>query len=83
MPATACQIDHHRWIKWGRILECLQADEELEIGILLDLLHQFFVGEAQARLDDQSAKCHSIRLGRCSKALAELRRSHLPGLPRA
>jgi hypothetical protein len=55
-------------------LEGLQADEELEIGICLDLLHQFFVGEAQASLDDQSAERHSEWLGGRSKALAEPRR---------
>jgi hypothetical protein len=68
------KIDHHRWIKRGRILEGLQTDEELEIGIFLDLLHQFFVGEAEASFDDQCAKCHSKWLGGRSKALAELRR---------
>jgi hypothetical protein len=68
------KIDHHRWIKWGQILESLQTDEELEIGIFLDLLHQFIVGEAEASFDDQQcAKCHSKWLSGCSKALAELR----------
>ena len=55
-------------------LKGLQADEELEIGILLDLLHQFLIGESQASLDDQRTERHSEWLGGCSKTLAELRR---------
>jgi len=49
---NSCHYHHHRWIKRGRVLEHLQADEELEIGVIFDLLHQFFVGEAQPSLDD-------------------------------
>jgi hypothetical protein len=58
----------------GRILEGLQTDEEFEIGILLDLLHQFFIGEALASLDDQSTERHSECLCGRTEALAELRR---------
>ncbi len=55
-------------------MEHLQVDEELEIGVLLDLLHQFFICNPKARLDDQGAQRHLKRLGTRSKALAELRR---------
>ena len=41
---TLAEIHHHRWIKWRRILKGLQANEELEVGILLDLLNQLFIG---------------------------------------
>ena len=38
-------IHHHRWIKWHRILKGLQSNEKLDLGILLDLLNQLFIGE--------------------------------------
>ena len=68
------EIGHHRWIKWRRILECFQADEELQVWVFLDLLDQFFVREPEISLDDQCAQCYAEGLCRCANALAELRR---------
>ena len=53
-------------------MKCLQADEELEIGVLFDLLNQFFISQPHAGLDDQGAQCHAKWLCRGAKALAEL-----------
>lgn len=53
--------------KWG-----FQANEELEIRILLDLLNQFNIRESQAGLDDQCTKSHSKWLSWRTKPLAEL-----------
>jgi hypothetical protein len=46
----------------------------LEIGIFLDVLDQFFIGDAPASRDDQSAKRHAEWLGGRTIAFAELRR---------
>jgi len=44
----------------------------LEVKILLDLLHQFFIRDTLAAFDDQCAQRHSKSFGRCSKSIAKL-----------
>ena len=66
------EIDYYRWIKRCGILKSLKADEELKIRILLDLLHQFFIGKPLAGLDDQRTKGHAEWFSGCSKTPAEL-----------
>ena len=56
------------------MLECFQADEELEIWTLHDLLDQLFVREPETGLDDQCAEYHAKGLCWRSKSLAELSR---------
>jgi hypothetical protein len=53
-------------------LKGLQADQELEIWILFDLLNQFLIREPHARLDDQGPLRHAEGLCRYTKSLAEL-----------
>lgn len=65
-------IHHHRWIKRGRELESLQANEQLEAGILLDLLNQLFLCEPHTNLDDQCTKSDSNGLAGALKTSAEL-----------
>lgn len=45
-------INHHQRIKRCRVVEGFQANEELQILILLDLLNQIFIGETQTGLDN-------------------------------
>ncbi len=66
------EIHPHRWIKRRRVLKCLQADEELEVWVFLDLLDQFFVREPEASLDDQRTQCHANGLCWRSKSFTGL-----------
>ena len=65
------EVHHHRRIKWCRVLEGFDANQELQIWILLDLLNQVFIREPEPRLDDQGSQCHAKGLCQCSKFLAE------------
>jgi len=47
----------------------------MQLWVLLDLLDQFFVREAEARLDDHGTQCNAKRYCWRSKSFAEL--SHL------
>ena len=50
----------------------LQSNEKLEIGVLFDLLNEFFIREPQAGFDDQSSQRHAKWLRWSTKPLAEL-----------
>jgi hypothetical protein len=52
-------------------LKTFQADEELEIRVVFDLLNQFFIREPQASFDDQSSQRHTKWLRWSTKPLAE------------
>ena len=67
------EINHHRWVKRSGILKGFQTNEELEVWVFLNLLHQFFVREVKASLDDQSTERHVKWLGGRAKPLTELR----------
>ena len=68
LPETIIDVSKSREVK------CIQADEDLEVWVFLDLLEQVFVRETEGSLDDQGTQCRAK--GRCwrSKSLAELNR---------
>jgi hypothetical protein len=70
------EVQHHRWIKWCRVLKVCQADEQLEIWILFDLLKEFFIREPHAY---QSAWCMGLPLsGRIRSWGVTARGEHRP-----